>query len=449
MKNWEDIIKEKLEGYESPLPEGSLAEFRSRRESAGSPAAKKRTPLLWILPTAVAAALAAALFLRKPNGPEDDIDTILPPSAPVVAVAAPEEEIEPDFQIKPVQSINLTALNIQTQKSEPVRTSGGEEAAAQEEPQEVPQEEPQQTDAENVRQDSPSDNQGTWQPFIPSFPEVESHNAGYAASYDLNVLATVGGALGASLLTALASNINFPALFAPNAEPGGTSAMRQAHAQYLNYLYYLEKNGLSMEDATEQTWQDFIGSSIANTDPGTSDTPVHTPAHNENPDKKPETDNRTGTVHHLPLKLALSVRTPLAERLYLTTGLDYSLYTSTYTYTLSGKHRQQAHYLGIPLRLDWAAISGKRLEIYAGAGLEAEWCLGAKIDGRGLDKDKAAMSLLGAGGIQLNITDRLGLYVEPEISWRMSLNKPVLTTYRSEHPVMFTVATGIRMTLGN
>ena len=60
MKNWEDIIKEKLEGYESPLPEGSLAEFRSRRESAGSPAAKKRTPLLWILPTAVAAALAAA-----------------------------------------------------------------------------------------------------------------------------------------------------------------------------------------------------------------------------------------------------------------------------------------------------------------------------------------------------------------------------------------------------
>ena len=321
MKNWEDIVKEKLEGYESPLPEGSLAEFRSRRESAGRTAARKRTPLLWIIPTAVAAALAAALFLRKPNGPEDDIDTILPPSAPVVAVAAPEEEKEPDIQIKPVQAINLTAHNSQTQKSEPVRTSGEEEAAAQEELQQAPQ----QTDAENVRQDAPSDNQETWQPFIPSFPEVESHNAGYAASYDLNVLATVGGALGASLLTALASNIDFASLFAPNAEPVGASAMRQAHAQYLKYLDYLEKNGLSMEDATEQTWQNFIGSSIANTDPGTSDTPVHTPAHNENPDKKPETDNRAGTVHHLPLKLGLSVRTPLAERLYLTTGLDYSL----------------------------------------------------------------------------------------------------------------------------
>lgn len=445
MKNWEDIVKEKLEGYESPLPEGSLAEFRSRRESAGRTAARKRTPLLWIIPTAVAAALAAALFLRKPNGPEDDIDTILPPSAPVVAVAAPEEEKEPDIQIKPVQGINLTAHNSQTQKSEPVRTSGEEEAAAQEELQQAPQ----QTDAENVRQDAPSDNQETWQPFIPSFPEVESHNAGYAASYDLNVLSTVGGALGASLLTALASNIDFASLFALNAEPEGASAMRQAHSQYLKYLDYLEKNGLSMEDATEQTWQDFIGSSIANTDPGTSDTPVNTPAHNENPDKKPETDNRAGTVHHLPLKLGLSVRTPLAERLYLTTGLDYSLYSSTYTYTLSGKHRQQAHYLGIPLRLDWAAFSGKWLELYAGAGVEAEWCLGAKIDGRGLDKDKAAMSLLGAGGVQLHITDRLGLFVEPEISWRMSLNQPTLTTYRSEHPVMFTVATGIRMTLGN
>ena len=41
MRNWEDILIDKLEGYESPLPEGGLAEFRARREGA-APAAKQK-----------------------------------------------------------------------------------------------------------------------------------------------------------------------------------------------------------------------------------------------------------------------------------------------------------------------------------------------------------------------------------------------------------------------
>ena len=36
MRRWEDIAKDKLEGYESRLPEGSLAEFRARRDGAGA-----------------------------------------------------------------------------------------------------------------------------------------------------------------------------------------------------------------------------------------------------------------------------------------------------------------------------------------------------------------------------------------------------------------------------
>ena len=64
MKNWEDIVKDKLEGYESPLPEGSLAEFRARRDAAGS-AAAKRSPLLWIVPTAVAAGMTTPSSINK------------------------------------------------------------------------------------------------------------------------------------------------------------------------------------------------------------------------------------------------------------------------------------------------------------------------------------------------------------------------------------------------
>ena len=36
MNKWEDIVKDKLEGYESNLPEDSLAAFNARRATAGS-----------------------------------------------------------------------------------------------------------------------------------------------------------------------------------------------------------------------------------------------------------------------------------------------------------------------------------------------------------------------------------------------------------------------------
>ena len=35
MRKWEDIVKERLEGYESALPAGSFADFRARRAESG------------------------------------------------------------------------------------------------------------------------------------------------------------------------------------------------------------------------------------------------------------------------------------------------------------------------------------------------------------------------------------------------------------------------------
>ena len=61
MKTWEDIVKERLEGYESPLPEGSLATFRTRREKKQKLTPDRHRPLVWAI-TAVAAASLAAQF---------------------------------------------------------------------------------------------------------------------------------------------------------------------------------------------------------------------------------------------------------------------------------------------------------------------------------------------------------------------------------------------------
>ena len=151
---------------------------------------------------------------------------------------------------------------------------------------------------------------------------------------------------------------------------------------------------------------------------------------------------------NLPLRVGVSARVPLSDRLNLTSGLEYCLYSSIFTYTLSGKKTQLAHYLGIPVRLDWTLASGKRLDVYFGGGFEADYCLGATLAGERIAKDGFGFSLLGAGGIQYNLTKRIGLYVEPEISWTIPSDSHVLQTYRSDNPVMFSLSSGIRINVG-
>ncbi|MBR5671086.1 MAG: hypothetical protein IKX11_04430 [Bacteroidales bacterium] len=531
MKNWEDIIKDKLEGYESPLPEGSLAEFHSRREanraasparseetasgssrdSAGSAAAKKRSPLVWILPTAAAAGLAAFLFLRQPGTPGGDGQDSWQPSTTIavantdttdaaepvqpVRTAQPAQPVQPVQQVQssqPAQQLIAqaatpkaaqpatsdtqgTASTGQTEKADP---AGQQQEAVQAEPTgqtettgpAEPANQPQVTN-----QPGPADNQDVRTATTFDFPTVELQKIGRDASYNYAALATAGSALGAGLLATLATNINF-GLLASNTEPEGASEMRYAHAEFLKFLNYLDLHGIEytpeFEDAlialmhnsaasSSSASADIIGffedRGIDTSDPSFAEYIDYLASNmfhggsTNNPKKdqtdEPQVDNRQKITHHMPIKAALSVRTPVAEKLYLTTGLEYSRYVSTYTYSLSGNHKQVANYLGIPLRMDWTFVSNRWLDLYVGGGVEAEWCLGATMDGQSIGKDKFSMSLLGAGGLQLNVTKNIGIYVEPEVSWKMTLEDPVLATYRTEHPLMFAVATGIRLTI--
>ena len=69
--------------------------------------------------------------------------------------------------------------------------------------------------------------------------------------------------------------------------------------------------------------------------------------------------------------------------------------------------------------------------------------------GKQISRDGFNLSLQGTGGIQMNLTKRLGIYVEPQVMWRIPTGDSALDTYRSEHPLMFSAATGVRITIGN
>jgi len=190
-----------------------------------------------------------------------------------------------------------------------------------------------------------------------------------------------------------------------------------------------------------------------------------------------------GYEHHPALfKGGLSVGIPFSDRFKIVTGLEYSRYRSDFGWHFSGgttvgEKRQVVRYLGVPLRLDWSLARNHMFDVYVGAGAQADYCIGADlIDSRteeahridAVGRDGFVFSLLAAGGIQVNVNKLIGLYLEPELVW--TGGKPTkaeenyypwyvngllpgpdntkLQTYRTEHPFMFSVSTGLRINLG-
>lgn len=427
MRKWEDIVRDKLEGYESALPEGSLADFHARRGSTAAGHTGRRW--IWVAAVAVAAGLAAVLFLHRPSTPENVIQVVPQPSAPVASV------VDTVVMEEPAQPLPLIA---QTARPKPVREvtkprETVENELVIEEPKDLkgPEESEQPGQPEQPEQIIPEE-LPTSSPFIPASPFKDKR-------LKLEVAPAAGIVAGSGLLAALVTPISRSGIYRPV----------DIAKEPINIPDGPVPNGGNIENSNG-------GSSITDdiddipppenygsTDDNTSvEDPVYQEVHKE--------DVLSGNyTHYLPVKAGISTRIPLTERLSVTTGLQYALYISKFTYSLSGEKRQYAHYLGIPARLDWTFASNRWLDVYAGAGMEVDMCMGATLAEKKLIRDPLCLSLLGAAGIQLNLSKRIGLYLEPELSWSVPSANWELDTYRRTHPLVFTLATGIRINIGN
>lgn len=424
MKTWENIIKDKLERTDAALPESLFTEFLTRLDASGSPAvavpavrpAAWHRPLLWALVPAAAAGLAALLFLHKPSLPGDGIQVAQQPPAPVAAVADSVKSEEP------LQSDNLVSHAVtpkvakQSVISTPEPASADYAQPSEDTAEVIPAEEVSISETDVVSDPEPS---------VPS-PVIPKSTA--AKPVELKVAPAAGIVTGSGLLAA-------------------------ALTQFIGSGTQAGTNSASMVNNLETS---YSGSFATFTDEDS---------------------------HHFPLiKEGLSVGIPVARRFKITTGLEYSRYISTSSQMLNSfgqqfkaERKQVAQYLGIPVRLDWSLAKNKLLDVYVGGGAAADYCIGAKMiikytdpkmedNIQELRRDGFVFSVIGAGGIQLNVNRRIGLYLEPELTWSKPPKKPSLDfygdivtmeegdyrleTYRTDHPFMFTVATGLRINLG-
>jgi len=151
--------------------------------------------------------------------------------------------------------------------------------------------------------------------------------------------------------------------------------------------------------------------------------------------------------HKQPISFGLSVRKNLSNGFSVESGVTYTMLSSEgkSVNDLSQKVEQKLHYIGIPIRGNWNFVDSKRFTVYLTAGGMVEKCVYGKV---GSDKQTVKplqFSLAGGVGGQLNITNRIGIYVEPGVSYFFDDGSDV-ETIRKENPLNFNLQGGIRFT---
>ena len=418
MRKWEDIIKEKMEEPDGPLPESVFAEFHSRYDGAGSKHTTKRFPWVWALIPVVAAGLAAILLLKKPEIAEDGLQQV---QQQPMAQIQPEERMDEAFPTDTTPQFFAQKAATKKVPSEAIPDNLEAPVTVEDQTKTPESADDQETTASPKPSTNPSTGNTptlTTSPFIPL--------TGTTPRVSLKVAPAAGGILGGGVLSALATSLS--------------DSKKNTIPSYIGH-------GTEIQVPSKPPGNQ--GGATSSIDEPDDNPPGNPPPDDPVSKEDPVKDLLEQSRHYFPIKAGLSTRLPLAEKLFLTTGLEYSLYRSKFHMSYSGEKWQRVHYLGIPVRLDWIIASHSLFDVYVGGGMQGDFCLNATLAEKDIKKDRPSLSLVGAGGLQMNATKRLGLYLEPELSWRIPDGNNTLVTYRSEHHVMFSVSAGIRINLGN
>lgn len=163
--------------------------------------------------------------------------------------------------------------------------------------------------------------------------------------------------------------------------------------------------------------------------------------------------------HDRPLTIGLSLSKELDRRWSLESGLQYIQLKSTFTSGTEYKLQevQKLHYIGIPLRLSYKLWEYKGLSVRSAAGLQLDIPVKGSLQtvhmtdmvAIPIGKRRLSVPLQGsvnAGiSLQLRLTPRAGLFVEPTVNYYLP-DGSSLRTIRKEHPLTFSLPVGIRLT---
>ena len=164
--------------------------------------------------------------------------------------------------------------------------------------------------------------------------------------------------------------------------------------------------------------------------------------------------------HRRPFRMSLMLEFPLNDVFSLESGLAYSILHSSFK-TSSGirvsEESQVLGYLGIPLNLKANLWDKDVFTVYATAGGMVEKCVSGvsktSVSVSGVQNGDVvrntfavkplALSVNGSAGMQINLPGGFGVYAEPGVSYHFADNSKVRSIY-SEKPFDFILTFGAR-----
>ncbi|MCD8237238.1 MAG: sigma-70 family RNA polymerase sigma factor [Prevotellaceae bacterium] len=164
--------------------------------------------------------------------------------------------------------------------------------------------------------------------------------------------------------------------------------------------------------------------------------------------------------HDRPVTFGISLSKSLSKKWSLETGLQYSILKSR---SMMGNEeyyigkKQNIHYLGIPLRVSYHLADYKHLSAYSSAGLQLNIPVYGRVNSKYIVDNVPAYtdswhitppiqwSTNFSLGLQYKFLPKWTLYVEPTLYWHIPNGSGTHTIW-TEHPTMFSVPFGIRLT---
>lgn len=166
--------------------------------------------------------------------------------------------------------------------------------------------------------------------------------------------------------------------------------------------------------------------------------------------------------HKMPVTFGASVYYNMGKRWGIGTGITYTKLSSDLhsgsdlNYIQSD---QTIHYVGVPVQVNYNVIKKARFTGYLTAGTLIEKSVSGSLKTKyvventlkdeteeKLSSKPTQISVNAAAGVQLNITNRLGIYAEPGLGYHFKDNSTLNTIYK-EKPLNFNLKFGLRLSL--
>ena len=430
-KDWKDELRNSLENFQAPEPEGLWSAVQksvtsNRTEAAAAGEGRNAWRILAPLSLAFACAAALLIILLPPAAREGELQ--------VAHVIEPQhdETVLNDFQtLNRLQtdkrletarqldnrletSSNIHFDNAYKSSAQPV-TTGLSDTQQLQQPQDLPAEsQPKRsvTQPQSAPQDLEEEQLDSHeQQDFPAEPQQSLPHSISRRKPVINLIAMASGSLSSQ-----SSAINYGAL------PGSDIAT--------------SLNALSYSDLAYRNFSSLVTSNLGS-------------------------EVSTHTTHRQPVRFAIEAEMMLNKRLGLVSGLCYTRLVSDLTSGGENYYHtvQKLDYLGIPLRLNWHLLDSRNFTFFAGVGAMVEKCIGGSamtsysLYGQSLEGEKLQVmdqplvfSLDTSLGLGVGLWHSATLVIEPGLSWHIPDGGTLRNIYR-DRPLNFSLSIALRFSL--